>query len=74
MVKTYKPVEEVTLFIEKNKGSEFCKEIEAAEVHEWFGLGAPACPKEKTMEQRNKYFSTIKFSTIREVLDGPDVE
>ena len=30
--------------------------------------GATACPKEKTLRQREKFFGDCKFSTIEEVL------
>lgn len=30
--------------------------------------GATACPKEKTLKQREKFFRRCKFSTIEEVL------
>ena len=31
--------------------------------------GATACPEEKTLKQREKYFSGMKFSSIKQVLE-----
>lgn len=38
------------------------------DMDEWIVTGATACPKDKTLRQREKYFSGIKFSTLEELL------
>lgn len=43
-------------------------ELEIARVEEWMIAGASACPREKTLRQRAKYFSNVKFSTLVELL------
>jgi hypothetical protein len=34
----------------------------------WMISGAAACPKEKTLSQRDRYFSGIKFFTLDHLL------
>lgn len=39
-----------------------------AQVDEWMVCGGCTLPKEKTLRQREKYFSKVKFSTLEELL------
>lgn len=41
----------------------------AAENEEYAISGCAECPREETLKQRERYFSNIKFSTIKEVLE-----
>ncbi|MCJ1281405.1 hypothetical protein MMC26_000724 [Xylographa opegraphella] len=39
-----------------------------AHLEQWTIAGASACPQERTLEQRDKYFSKLEFSTLEELL------
>ncbi|RAL15796.1 MFS general substrate transporter, partial [Aspergillus homomorphus CBS 101889] len=49
-------------------------ELAIAEAEEWTISGATACPKEKTLQQREKFFSDIQFTTVGELLKKAEVE
>jgi hypothetical protein len=52
-------------------------EIEDAglpEIEQWTVSGATACPKEKTLLQREKYFPGLHFLSLEEMLDRAETE
>ncbi|KAI9698125.1 MAG: hypothetical protein M1836_004127 [Candelina mexicana] len=51
----------------KDKGDE-SEELALAEGEEWQISGATACPEEKTRQQREKYFTKVRFLSIEELL------
>ena len=42
--------------------------LELAQVEEMMVMGCLACPKEKTLRQREKYFSNVRFIGLEELL------
>ena len=42
--------------------------LEIAHLDQWTIAGASACPRKKTLEQRDKYFGKLKFSSLEELL------
>ena len=40
-----------------------------AQVEKWMVAGASAVPQQKTLEQRGKFFSALKFSTLEQLLE-----
>lgn len=52
----------------ENYDGELTREEEIAQVEEWMVAGASACPREKTLKQRETYFSNVEFHTISEFL------
>ncbi|KAL4914578.1 hypothetical protein BDW62DRAFT_219992 [Aspergillus aurantiobrunneus] len=44
------------------------------EIEEWTVTGATACPREKTLRQYEKYFSSLRFLTIEEMLEKAEAE
>ena len=66
--KSYTPAEEIYSFVAANLHNEHDYAVQAVMCDEFSIDGATACPKEKTLRQREKFFSRCKFSTIEEVL------
>lgn len=65
---TYKTEAEIARGATKDHDGELTREGEIAQVEEWMLAGASACPREKTLKHREKYFSRVKFHTISELL------
>ena len=61
-----KPILELDRLAENGSGPGTDGEI--AEVLEWMLEGASACPREVTLEQREKYFRNVGFLTIEGLL------
>ncbi|KAI4090958.1 MAG: hypothetical protein L6R37_007813 [Teloschistes peruensis] len=66
--KTYTPEEEIRAYVEANLDSMQEYAVQAVMCDEFSIDGATACPKEKTLEQREKFFKDLHFSSIKEVL------
>ncbi|KAL8870811.1 MAG: hypothetical protein Q9174_003229 [Haloplaca sp. 1 TL-2023] len=66
--KTYTPAEEIRAFVQANLQNEQEYHVQAVMCDEFSIDGATACPEEKTLKQREKYFSGMRFSNIKEVL------
>jgi hypothetical protein len=43
--------------------------LEVAQIEEMMVLGCLACPREKTLRQREKYFSGVGFMGLEELLE-----
>lgn len=41
---------------------------EVAMINEWTIFGASACPQDRTLEQRKKYFGNVNFRGLQDVL------
>lgn len=61
-------VAEINSSLEKYKNQPDSSELAIAEAEEWTVTGATACPKEKTLRQREKYFKNVEFLSLREML------
>ena len=66
--KSYKSREQIQASLMKHARDEDTTELEIAQAEDWHTLGASACPQEKTLRQRAKYFSNVHFSTVEELL------
>ncbi|OJJ63009.1 hypothetical protein ASPSYDRAFT_1168812 [Aspergillus sydowii CBS 593.65] len=65
--RSYRTLEDIAASIkeyETNPGPH----TSTAEMEEWTVTGATACPKETTLRQREKYFSSIHFLTVEEMV------
>ena len=65
---SYKSADDIQRFLEEHADDDDTPELEIARVEEWMIAGASACPQEKTLRQRAKYFGNVKFSTLEELL------
>ena len=69
MPRTQKPWHDIQRVLDSyNEGDEPTAEREAAQVEEMTVLGCLACPKEKTLRQREKYFSAVEFRGLEQLL------
>ena len=69
MPRTQKPWHDVQRVLDTYKeGHEITAELEAAQVEEQAVLGCLACPKETTIRQREKYFSSVRFRDLEQLL------
>ncbi|KAL4904294.1 major facilitator superfamily domain-containing protein [Aspergillus multicolor] len=50
------------------------EDVGLVEVEQWQVTGATVCPKEKTLRQREKYFSNVKFMSVEEMLKVAEKE
>ncbi|KAG9241337.1 hypothetical protein BJ878DRAFT_233823 [Calycina marina] len=65
---TYKSKDKILEFINNNDQLELSHDMEIALVEEWMISGAAACPREKTLLQKEKYFKSVKFFSLQEML------
>jgi hypothetical protein len=65
---SHKSAESIERYIIDHKNDGDTLELTIAMVEEWMISGASACPREKTLAQRVKYFSNVKFSSLEELL------
>ena len=71
MPRTQKPWHDVQRVLDTYKaGDEITGEQEAAQVEEMTVLSCLACPKETTLRQREKYFSSVQFRGLEQLLQG----
>ncbi|MCJ1404226.1 hypothetical protein MMC11_007451 [Xylographa trunciseda] len=66
--KSYRAVDAIEKSIIACMDSEDANGLEIAHRDQWMVAGASACPREKTLEQRDKYFSKVRFSGLEELL------
>ena len=76
MPRTHKSWAEIQEVLEKHANDDpISDKVELAQVEEMMVKSYLACPKEKTMRQRDKYFAGIKFRGLDELLkDASRVE
>ena len=69
MPKTFKSWDSIQGALSKHAGeTEVSEEGEMAQVEEMMVKGYLACPKEKTLRQREKYFKDMDFMGLRDLL------
>ncbi|KAL8878504.1 MAG: hypothetical protein Q9192_008438 [Flavoplaca navasiana] len=69
MPRTNKSWEKIQKTIEAHEGEEeLSPEAEIAQVEEMMVMSYLACPKEKTLRQREKYFRNVAFLGLRQLL------
>ena len=70
MPRTYISEANIEDALAEHAGEEGLSEAhELAQVEEMMILGCLSCPKEKTLRQREEYFSQVKFSSLDELLN-----
>lgn len=62
-------VEEIQKNLLEHDKAGDAERYQLAQVDEWMVCGGCAVPIEKTLRQREKYFSRVKFSTLQELLE-----
>ena len=68
MEKTYKPKEEIDRDNSLPQTAENMEVIYLANVEEMMITGSGACPREKTIGQRDRFFKGMSFITLEELL------
>jgi len=68
-----KPWQDVQCVLDAYAGKdEITDELELAQVEEMMVMSCLACPKAKTLRQREKYFSNIHFRGLEELLQSAE--
>ena len=65
---THKSWVEIQHSLAEHAHDEDLTALELAQVEEMMVMGYLACPKEKTMRQREKYFKNVAFRDLRTLL------
>ena len=65
---TYKSWDEIQQSLAAHAHDEDLTALELAQIEEMMVMGYLACPKEKTMRQREKYFKNVAFRDLRTLL------
>ena len=69
MPRTQKPWHDVQRVLDTYKEEdEITAEQEAAQIEEMTVMGYMACPKETTLRQRERYFSSVRFRDLEQIL------
>ncbi|KAL3431968.1 hypothetical protein BDV09DRAFT_198241 [Aspergillus tetrazonus] len=68
LTKKYRSAEEIASDIREYESQPDVEDVGVVEVEHWTITGATACPKEKTLRQREKYFSAVHFMSLEEML------
>ncbi|KAL3447461.1 NAD(P)-binding protein [Aspergillus insuetus] len=73
--RTHRSLEEINAALAAAEKDPSTDPLELPQIEQWEVSGATACPREKTLRQREKYFSSLKLVTIEELLQmGKDIE
>ncbi|PYI23162.1 MFS general substrate transporter [Aspergillus violaceofuscus CBS 115571] len=72
--RNYRSGEEIGTTIQQYEDQPESLELAIAEAEEWTISGATACPQEKTLRQREKFFAGMHFTTVEELLWKAKVE
>ncbi|KAL3486976.1 NAD(P)-binding protein [Aspergillus germanicus] len=73
--RTHRSLEEIYAALAAAEKDPSTDPLELAQIEQWEVSGATACPREKTLRQREKYFPKLKFVTIDEMLKmGKEME
>ncbi|OJK04315.1 hypothetical protein ASPACDRAFT_48877 [Aspergillus aculeatus ATCC 16872] len=72
--RNYRSKEDIETTIKQYEDRPESLELAIAEAEEWTISGATACPKEKTLRQREKFFAGMHFTTVQELLNRAEVE
>lgn len=69
MPRTYKSREQIQSALAAHAADDpISEELETAQVEEMMVEGCMACPREKTLRQRERYFGDIHFMGLKELL------
>lgn len=68
MPRTHQSEDEIQGSIAKHVADGDTAALEQAQIEEMMVLGCLACPKEKTLRQRDKYFGQVKFLDLQHML------
>ncbi|KAL4773355.1 hypothetical protein BDW60DRAFT_206167 [Aspergillus nidulans var. acristatus] len=68
LTKKYRSAEDIASDIREYESQPDVEDVGVIEVEQWTITGATACPKEKTLRQREKYFSAVHFMSLEEML------
>ena len=65
MPRTYRTLEDIRISLGTNSSVE---DSMLAQIEELTVMGCLACPKEKTLEQRERYFKDLRFLRLEDLL------
>ncbi|KAL4736651.1 hypothetical protein BDV11DRAFT_172715 [Aspergillus similis] len=68
LTKKYRSFEDIDSDIREYESQPNVEDVGVVEVEQCTVTGAMACPKEKTLRQREKYFSAVHFMSLEEML------
>ena len=68
MPRTHRSEDEIQDSIAKHVADGDSTALEHAQIEEMMIMGCLACPKEKTLKQREKYFGQVKFLDLEQML------
>lgn len=68
MSRTHKSWDEIQESLRKHSNDGDFPALELAQVEEMMVIGCLTCPKEKTLRQRAKYFGSVKFLDLEQML------
>ena len=61
-------MEDICRALAEHANDEDTSQLELAHLEEWTVLGCSACPRAKTILQREKYFSKVDFLDLKGLL------
>ncbi|KAL4987930.1 MFS general substrate transporter [Aspergillus falconensis] len=68
LTREYRSNEAIASDLRKYESQPEIEDVGIVEVEQWQVTGATACPREKTLRQREKYFSAVQFMSLEEML------
>ncbi|KAL4819737.1 NAD(P)-binding protein [Aspergillus spinulosporus] len=68
LTEIHRSAEDIASDIREYESQPDVEDVGVVEVEQWTITGATACPKEKTLRQREKYFSAVNFMSLEEML------
>lgn len=74
MPRTHQSEDEIQGSIAKHVADGDTAALEQAQIEEMMVLGCLACPKEKTLRQRDKYFGQVEFLDLEHLLRLAETE
>ncbi|KAL4936813.1 hypothetical protein BDV06DRAFT_216375 [Aspergillus oleicola] len=72
--RVHRSLEQIAASVEDYKSGVQTHTGFVAEIEEWTVSGATACPREKTLKQREKFFSGMHFLVVEELLRKAEAE
>ncbi|KAI9373909.1 major facilitator superfamily domain-containing protein [Aspergillus egyptiacus] len=72
--RTYHSVDEIEAAVHEYEKKPDNQEVGVVKVEQWTVTGATACPREKTLRQREEYFSAVHFMSLEEMLEKAERE
>ncbi|KAL4993344.1 hypothetical protein BDV10DRAFT_179350 [Aspergillus recurvatus] len=68
LTRKYRSNEAIASDLRKYESQPEIEDVGVVEVEQWQVTGSTACPREKTLRQREKYFSAVQFMSLEEML------